>query len=102
MWCFISSALHCSLCSGVMEEGSGGGREGESGEREGGRDWRERGREGGRERVERGREGGREGESGEREGEREGMNKNINYNMCLSWRKGAGYNLGIVDVFVTK
>ena len=27
MWCFISSALHCFLCSGVMEEGSGGERE---------------------------------------------------------------------------
>ena len=49
-----SSAFHCSLCLGVMEEGSGG----------------------------------ESGEAG-----REGMNKNINYNMCLSWRKGAGYNL---------
>ena len=28
MWSFTSSALHCSLCSGVMEEGSGGWREG--------------------------------------------------------------------------
>ena len=44
-------------------------------------------------------EGGREGGREWKEGGREGMNKNINYyNMCLSWRKGAGFNFGIVGV----